>query len=556
MAAQELTEGPVLPLDEQDRKLRRSLTTTHVAAMTFSAMIGSGWLFAAYYSAGTAGPAALISWGIGGLFSAVTALVFIELAIGYPISGGLVRWPQLAGGPFIGALAGWATIAIIVVGGAVESSGIFQYVSRWWPALFDPRAGQLTWTGIGMCCVAIAVFTSLNLLAIKYVSALNVVLSIAKWAIPLLTAALLIASGFHGSNMTGAHSGGFMPYGPSSVLSVVTSGGILFTLGGFYIAQTVAGEVKDPRRTQARGTAIGALSAFAVYLALQLAFIGALPPGLLAHGGWHGISFSSPFAQLAALVNLGWLSTVLVVDAVLSPSASALIGTAMFGRNIYGMAQNRTLPDSFRSVGRNGVPLRALVLSAVLSIVSLVVLRSWHSIVALLGAYFAFGYATASLALGVFLRTSGWRTWCRGMHVISYANFVLAGLIMYWDGWDSNRFALGSLAAFAPVWFLLHRMAPEHHTLESVRLGAWFLAWVTVTFALSYAGAAAFQGRDWIGQPWDTVIAGVLALIAYPIGVANGTTWARRHGLTGTPARLRQQADSMLGHGRAECPVN
>jgi amino acid transporter len=117
----------------------------------------------------------------------------------YPISGGLVRWPQLAGGPFIGALTGWAAIAVIVVGGAVESSAIFQYVSHWWPAVFDSASGQLTWTGIGMCCAAIAVFTGLNLLAIGYVGALNMVLSVAKWVIPILTAALLLASGFHGT---------------------------------------------------------------------------------------------------------------------------------------------------------------------------------------------------------------------------------------------------------------------------------------------------------------------------------------------------------------------
>jgi amino acid transporter len=335
-----------------------------------------------------------------------------ELAIGYPISGGLVRWPQLAGGPFIGALTGGAAIAVIVVGGAVESSAIFQYVSHWWPAVFDSASGQLTWIGIGMYCAAIAVFTGLNLLAIRYVGALNMVLSVAKWVIPILTAALLLASGFHGGNFT-AH-GGFAPYGASSVLSVVTTGGILFTLGGFYIAQTVAGEVKDPRTVQTRGTLIGGLSAFVVYLLLQLAFIAALPSGMLAHAGWHGLTFSSPFAQLAVLVNLGWLSTVLVVDAVLSPSASALIGTAMFGRNIYGIAQNRTLPGSFRAVTRNGTPMRALVLSAALSICSLIVLRSWHSIVALLGAYFAFGYAAASLALGCSSALAAGRTGARG----------------------------------------------------------------------------------------------------------------------------------------------
>lgn len=519
----------------EDLKLKRSLGSVHLAAMTFSGMMGSGWLFAAYYGALGAGPAALISWCIGGVFTAVTALVFIELAIGYPISGGGLRWPQLAAGPFVGALAGWVTFGLIVIGGSSESAGIFQYASRWWPALFDAQTGQLTWTGIGMCCVAIATFTVINFMVIRFVSFINVVLSIAKWVIPFMTIGLLLAAGFHGSNFTSA--GGFAPYGTSAVLSVVTTGGIVYAFGGMNIAQTVAGEVKDPRRSQTRGTTFGILSAVAVYLLLQLTFIGAIPIGLLAKVGWHGLSFSSPFAQLAVLLNLGWLSTVLVIDAVLSPSAASLIGTTSLGRMVYGMAQNRTLPRYFRAVTRQGVPMRALIFYSVFSILSLVLLRSWHNIVAVTGAFFAFGYASASVALGVLLHVykDRWKTWCPGIRFISYANFVLAATITYWDGWDNNRYALGFLAAFIVVWYLLRRVDPGHHTFESVRLGVWLFAWLAITFALSYVGATVYQGRGWIGQPWDTILVAVVALAAYPLGIRCGADWVRAHGLRGTP---------------------
>ena len=36
-----------------------------------------------------------------------------------------------------------------------------------------------------------------------------------------------------------------------------------------------------------------------IYVLLQSAYLGAVPPELLAKAGWSGIDFRSPFAQLA-----------------------------------------------------------------------------------------------------------------------------------------------------------------------------------------------------------------------------------------------------------------
>lgn len=76
----------------------------------------------------------------------------------------------------------------------------------------------------------------------------------------------------------------------------------------------MSGEAKDARRDVPRAvlTSLG-LSAV-VYILLQLVFLGAVPGADLVHG-WHGVNFSSPYAQLAVAVNLTWLSCVLYADA-------------------------------------------------------------------------------------------------------------------------------------------------------------------------------------------------------------------------------------------------
>ena len=153
-------------------------------------------------------------------------------------------------------------------------------------------------------------------------------------------------------------------------------------------------------------------------------------------------------------------------------------------------------------------------------------------------------------AVGIFLyvHKDRWKTWFPGIKMISYANFVLAGLITYWDGWQNNRYAFGFLGAFIVVWYLLHRADPGHHTMESVRLGVWLYLWLAVTLGLSYVGAAAYGGQGWIGQPWDSIVIGALALVAYPVGVRCGARWVKTHGLRGTPL---PEAEESAVHGSA-----
>lgn len=77
----------------EERKLRRHLGFWSLTAIGFSNIVGSGWLFAAMYSAKIAGPAALLSWIAAGLLAALVALVMIELAVTRPEDGGTIRSP-------------------------------------------------------------------------------------------------------------------------------------------------------------------------------------------------------------------------------------------------------------------------------------------------------------------------------------------------------------------------------------------------------------------------------------------------------------------------------
>src|SRR4051812_21269296 len=106
-------------------------------------VIGSGWLFGAQKALTAAGPAAIISWVIGGVAILILALIHAELGGMYPVSGGSARFPHYAFGGVAGASFGWfsylqaATVAPIEVEAVIEYATPHSVAQGWAEA--DPN---------------------------------------------------------------------------------------------------------------------------------------------------------------------------------------------------------------------------------------------------------------------------------------------------------------------------------------------------------------------------------------------------------------------------------
>jgi amino acid transporter len=162
--------------------------------------------------------------------------------------------------------------------------------------------------------------------------------------VPAATGLALIAAGFHRHNFSiGAHgepnSANF-----AAVLTAVATAGIVFSFNGFQSPVNLAGEARNPARSIPFAVLGSILIATVIYMILQVAYLGAVPPELLARVGWDGIDFRSPFAELALILNLNWLAVLLYADAFASPSGTGITYTASTARMIYGMERNGTCP--------------------------------------------------------------------------------------------------------------------------------------------------------------------------------------------------------------------
>ena len=90
-----------------DRHLRRTMGFNHLLFLSLGAIIGSGWLFGSLKAAYVAGPAAIISWAVGGVFVIFISLTYAEQAGMLPRTGAIVRYPQHTHGALTGRLIGW-----------------------------------------------------------------------------------------------------------------------------------------------------------------------------------------------------------------------------------------------------------------------------------------------------------------------------------------------------------------------------------------------------------------------------------------------------------------
>jgi len=98
---------PAAPAAPIEHAMRRDVGLLGLMFVSVGSIIGSGWLFGALYASQQAGPAALVSWGIGALFMLTLALIHAELGGAFPVAGGTARFPHYSHGSMVGYTSGW-----------------------------------------------------------------------------------------------------------------------------------------------------------------------------------------------------------------------------------------------------------------------------------------------------------------------------------------------------------------------------------------------------------------------------------------------------------------
>ena len=163
--------------EASDRKLKKELGFQQLFFVSFGSIIGSGWLFATLTGAAIAGPAAIISWIIGGILVIFIALNYAEVACMMPRSGAVVRYPHLSHGGFLGFLMAWAFLLATVTVTGVEAEAAVQYAASYATDmnLTTTSNGVTILTGLGLifAIFLMIVFFLINFFGVKFFGEFN-----------------------------------------------------------------------------------------------------------------------------------------------------------------------------------------------------------------------------------------------------------------------------------------------------------------------------------------------------------------------------------------------
>jgi amino acid transporter len=501
-----------------DVGLKRELGLIGATWASETSIIGSGWLFAPLTAVLLIGGGAWLAWIIAEVIVIVLALSHAELGAMYPVSGGTARFPHFAFGSVAGIGFGFFSYVQAVTIAPIECYAFVTYASYYWPGLFNADKDKITGAGLLVTVLLMAVFTAVNFLAMRQFARVNNTITWWKVAVPVLAIIVLLFK-FKPGNFTAAGIGLF-PGGIKGLTAALPLSGIIFAYSGFEQADQLAGEIKNPGRNLPRAIIVSILIGTAIYVLLQIAFIGALPASAIGNGLQKITNpeiLAGPFAAVAALGGLAWLAHILRIDAFVSPSGTGLIYTTGTSRISYGLARNRYAPQIFDRVNGNGVPWVGLIFAFLFGLVFLLPFPSWRDLVGIIVGASVLMYAGAPLSVGAFRRQVPEANRPYRMPAAGFLNpaaFVVACLLIYWSGF-LVVWKLGIVLVIGYILIGICMAFDKQRPPLDWKSAVWLPVWLIGMGIISWQGQYGPGNTGNIPFWWDMLIVAVFGLAIY-----------------------------------------
>lgn len=529
--------------EDSSSGLRRDLGRTGLLFAGVGSIIGSGWLFGAFKAAGIAGPAAILSWGIGTVMILLIGLTYAELGPMFPVSGGVARYPHYSFGSATSFVMGWITWLAAASVAPVEVEAALNYASNNVGGLahLSVAAGKnpvLTFPlGYVVGALLMAFFVWVNFRGVRWFAKLNNPVVSWKLLIIVLVIVAFFLTRFRASNFS--DFGGFAPGGVHGIFEAIATAGITFSFLGFRQGIELAGETNNPSRNIPFAIIGSVLGCGIIYILLQVAFIGAAPvdgkTGLAA-AGWTNLSFANdfgPLAGIAKLIGLSWLATVLYVDAVISPGDTGLCFTTVTGRISHAMARNRNVPSAFERTNSEGAPMVGLILAFVVGLIFFLPFPGWQKLIEFITSATVLSFGVGPLVLASMRRQMPemQRTFrLPGGHAIPLLAFFSANMIVYWAGWDTNYKLYLAIALGLILYGVNAVVGRERLPRLDLRSAVFLVPWLGGLCVMSYlgnypeksmhAGNLAVFGTGGLALVWAALVILGISVVSYVLAIA------------------------------------
>ena len=344
----------------QEGDLKRGLKNRHIQLIALGGAIGTGLFYAIGASIAMAGPAVLLGYALGGFIAFLIMRQLGEMVAEEPVSGSFSFFANKYWNGFAGFLSGWNYWVLYVLVSMAELTVVGKYIQFWLPDI-------PTWMSAAFFFVVI---NAVNLSNVKHFGEMEFWFAIIKVVAiigMILFGCYLLLSGTGGPQASITNlwaQGGFLPHGWKGLIMSLAI--IMFSFGGLELVGITAAEADNPRKSIPRAVN-------QVIYRILIFYVGALAV-LLALYPWSMIQAdSSPFVMI--FNSIGAVPVAHVLNVVVLTAALSVYNSSVYcnSRMLHGLAQQGNAPRFLMKVDKRGVPVTAIALSGLMTLICVVI---------------------------------------------------------------------------------------------------------------------------------------------------------------------------------------
>lgn len=345
---------------EERTNLKRVITLRDAVIYGVGIILGAGIYALIGLAAGIAGNAVWLSFFVAAAIAGCTALSYAELSSLFPKSAAeFVYLKRATGSSLLAFLVGYLTIFTGITSVAVVALGFSTYFR-----IFLPISPIL------VSILLIIGLSIINFKGIRESAKLNTICT-------LITISGLLLIIVFGISYLGNVNYFETPMGDltqnlsvfSSIIGAASL--IFFAYLGFEDIANIAEETKNPSKTIPRALIYSLIITTIIYLLIALISVSVVPYAALQQAALHSENaMEGPLALVASTLlgpNAGILMSII---ALFATASTVLILMIVSSRMLYGMAEERTLPQILKKVHPiNRTPYVAISIVALISII-------------------------------------------------------------------------------------------------------------------------------------------------------------------------------------------
>ncbi len=345
----------------ENQNLSRGLKNRHVQLLAIGGAIGTGLFLGSGRSIHLAGPSILFAYAITGLICFLIMRALGELLLSNLNYHSFVEFVHDYLGNGAAFITGWTYWFCWISLAMADLTASGLYMQYWFP-------GVPQWLP---SLIFLVVLLGMNLTAVKLFGEMEfwfALIKIVAILLLIIVGVFMIIKGFSTNAGTSSFAnlwnhGGWFPNGSGGF--ILSFQMVVFAFTGIELVGLTAGETENPKHVIPRAINNIPIRIIIFYIGALIVIMSIYP--------WNSINpAKSPFVEVFAAV--GIVAAASIINFVVLTSAASACNSGIFStsRMVYSLAKENNAPKSMKKLTSHKVPSNALIFSAVVILISVI----------------------------------------------------------------------------------------------------------------------------------------------------------------------------------------